>query len=441
MVKLFDHQKTALGYLKTNKSFAIFLDQGMGKTLIMMYHMLYLLRSGKIETFLVVAPKAVLGAWERDLEMFDPEDQKILSSGMTIINYDKVWRNKDKSPYYHEWGAIILDEAHAIKNRGSERSKFLLKLSLKCEYRYILTGTPIGNGHLENIWSEYCFLAPHKEKRSISSEWLGTYYEFCDRYCDLNQYYQPYRYRNVNQLQDIINEHSYRAVKSECMDLPEKLPDEIWSCEMGTDLKKYYKRLATESAIINLDLLCENPLTRMLKLRQMCSGYIQTDDDLISVPHDKLRILGEYLDENNDKLVIFAQFRRSIKDICDLLKKKTITYVVLDGDQEDKSIWRQFQKDDQIKVIVVQYESGSAGIDLYASSTMIFYEPTIRSNTLEQARDRIHRTGQHHPCTYIHLITKGSIEEQIYKSLTNYSDFSKELFEKYLKTYTRSYAR
>lgn len=223
------------------------------------------------------------------------------------------------------------------------------------------------------------------------------------------------------------------------MDLPEKLPDEIWTCELLE--KKLYKQLATESAIIDLDVLAENPLTRMLKLRQMCSGQLVSDlGSVTEVKHEKIKILSEYLEDFDQKLVIFAQFKRSITDLDEMLKKKKIKHVILDGDQKDKNIWRKFQSDDSIRVIIVQYESGSAGIDLFASSTMIFYEPTIRSNTLEQARDRIHRTGQHHPCQYIHLITKGSIEEVIYKSLANYSDFSEKLFTEYISNYTRSYS-
>lgn len=440
MVSLFAHQKIALAYLKTNDQFALFMEQGCGKTLVALVHLLQLLKSHKIETFLIVAPKSALGAWDRDVEMFDPEDQRILKRAMTLINYDKVWRKKNGSPFFHEWGAVILDEAHYIKNRTSERSKFLLKLALMSNYRYILTGTPIGNGHLENIWSEYAFLAPKKEKRSISCEWLGKYTEFTDKYCVMNQYYQPYKYRNVRDLQDIINDHSYRVTKDECLDLPEKLPDEIWRVDL--EEKKWYKDLEHESAILELDVLAENPLTRMLKLRQFCSGQIVGDLGAVTrVKHGKLKMLGEFMEDYDKKLVIFAQFKQSIKDIGELLTKKKIKYVTLDGDQKDKNIWRKFQADDKIKVIVVQYESGSAGIDLFASSTMIFYEPTIRSNTLEQARDRIHRTGQHHPCQYIHFITRGTIEEQIYKALSNYSDFSEKLFTEYITNYTRSYAR
>ena len=439
MVNLFAHQKIALAYLKTNKSFALFMEQGCGKTLVALFHLLYLLKAGLIDDFLIVAPKSALGAWERDIEMFDPEDRKILSKAMTLINYDKVWRKKKDSPYFHEWGAVILDEAHFIKNRASERSKFLLKLALLCDYRYILTGTPIGNGHLENIWSEFTFLAPVKEPRSVSCEWLGKYADFADKYCIINQYYQPYKYRNVKSLQKIINAHSYRVTKDECLDLPEKLPDEIWKIDLEDS--KHYKELAKSSAILELDVLAENPLTRMLKLRQFCSGQIVSDTgEITPVKHGKLKLLGEFIEDYDKKLVIFAQFKRSIKDIEALLKKKKVKFVTLDGDQKDKNVWRQFQSDETIRVIVVQYESGSAGIDLFASSTMIFYEPTIRSNTLEQARDRIHRTGQHHPCQYIHFITRGTIEEQIYKALSNYSDFSEKLFTEYIQSYVRSYS-
>lgn len=439
MIKLFEHQKTALAYMKMNDSFALFLEQGCGKTMIALFHILWLLKNDKIKSVLIVAPKSALGAWERDVEIFDLADQIILKQAMTLINYDKVWRKGKDSPFFQEWGCIVLDEAHNIKNRSSQRSKFLLKLALKSKYRYILTGTPIGNGHLENIWSEFAFLAPKKETRSVSCEWLGKYYDFSDKYCILNQYYQPYKYRNVDELQDIINEHSYRVTKAECLDLPEKLPDEIWSCDLKEP--KLYKQLAKESAIVDLDVLAENPLTRMLKLRQMCSGQLVNDlGEVTPIKHEKIKILDEFLEDWDQKLVIFAQFKQSIKDLDALLKKRKIKHVILDGDQKDKNIWRKFQSDDSIRVIIVQYESGSAGIDLFASSTMIFYEPTIRSTTLEQARDRIHRTGQHHPCQYIHLITKGTIEEQIYKSLSNYSDFSEKLFNEYITIYVRSYS-
>lgn len=411
-----------------------------------------LLKSGKIENALVVAPKSALGAWERDQELFNDLDREILKDSITLINYDKIWRGDDKSPYYKKYGCIVLDEAHNIKNRTSRRSKFLLKIATMSDYKYILTGTPIGNGQLENIWSLYCFLDPVIERGKIysnifknymndnaSGEYKGSYSEFQSRYCVLNRYFKPTSYINVKELQNIINEHSYRVKKIDCLDLPEKLPDEVIKVELKE--KDLYKKLCSESAILEYEILADNPLSRMIKLRQLTAGHIKTEDGLIELKTEKLDILKEIIEgyEDDKKLVIFAEFKYSIGKISDLLKKMKIKFVVLDGDQKDKTIWRRFQEDKRIRIIVCQYQTANSGIDLFASDTIIYYEPTIRSMILEQSRDRIHRTGQKNKCSYIHLLTKGTIEVDIYRALSGYSDFNEKLFTEYMTNYRRNY--
>lgn len=417
---------------------------GTGKTIPSLFRILDLIRSGSIEEALVVAPKSALGAWERDIELFNALDRDILRGAITLINYDKVWRGGDKSPYYKKYGCIILDEAHLIKNRSSQRSKFLLKLACMSDYRYILTGTPIGNGQLENIYSLYCFLDPYLERGRVCSRIFGgSYQKFQDRYCILNMYHKPSSYIHVKELQEIINEHSYRVKKVDCLDLPEKLPDEVVKVDLLE--KKLYKKLATESAILEYEILAENPLSRLVKLRQLSSGYLTykegREDKLLELKTEKLSVLDEILDgyPEDKKVVIFAEFKYSIAQISKLLRGKKIRFVTLDGDQKDKTIWRQFQNDKRIRVIVCQYQTANAGIDLFASDTIIYYEPTLRSITLEQSRDRIHRTGQKEKCSYIHLITRGTVEVDIYRALTGYSDFSEALFTRYMEGYRRSY--
>lgn len=440
MLKLYKHQEIALSYLRTNDFFALFMEQGTGKTIPSLCRIRDLLRSGAISESLVVAPKSALGAWERDIELFNVVDQEILRSSITLINYDKVWRGGDKSPYYKKYGCIILDEAHLIKNRSSQRSKFLLKLACKADYRYILTGTPIGNGQLENIWSLYCFLDPYLERGRVYSRIFGGSYQvFQDRYCILNMYHKPSSYIHVKELQEIINEYSYRVKKIDCLDLPEKLPDEVIKVDQAEP--RLYKKLAAESAILEYEILAENPLSRLVKLRQLCSGHIKTEDQLIEVGNNKIPILQEIIEgyPEDKKLIIFAEFKYSIGKISELLRKMKVRFVTLDGDQKDKTIWRKFQNDKRIRVIVCQYQTAAAGIDLFASDTIIYYEPTLRSNILEQSRDRIHRTGQKEKCSYIHLLTKGTVEVDIYRALAGYSDFSEALFTLYMEGYRRSY--
>lgn len=430
--------------MRANDYFALFMEQGTGKTIPSLFRILDLLRSGSIEEALVVAPKSALGAWERDIELFDALDRDILKAGITLINYDKVWRGGDKSPYYKKYGCIILDEAHFIKNHSRNRSKFMLKIACMADYRYILTGTPVSNGKLENIFSLYCFLDPYLERGRVYSRIFGgSYQKFQDRYCILNMYHKPSSYIHVKELQEIINAHSYRVKKVECLDLPEKLPDEVIKVDLLE--KKLYKKLVTESAILEYEILAENPLSRLVKLRQLSSGYLtyreRNETKLLELDTEKLSVLEEIIEGYPDdkKIVIFAEFKYSIAKISDLLRKMKIRFVTLDGDQKDKTIWRQFQSDKRIRVIVCQYQTASAGIDLFASDTIIYYEPTLRSDILEQSRDRIHRTGQKEKCSYIHLITKGTVEVDIYRALAGYSDFSEALFTRYMEGYRRTY--
>ena len=395
------------------------------------------MRRGAIRNYLIVAPKSALGAWERDIEKFSELDQAILRSAGTFINYDRIWRNDFEKEVFD---FIALDEAHYIKNRSSRRTKAALKMGVNARYRYILSGTPVSNGQLENIWSLYCFLDPYLDRGRVCSRIFGgSFQKFQDRYCILNMYHKPSSYVHVKELQETINEYSYRVKKVDCLDLPDKLPDEIIKVDQGEP--GLYKKLATESAILEYEILAENPLSRLVKLRQLCSGHIKTEDQLIEVGNNKIPILEEIIEgyPEDKKLVIFAEFKYSIGKIAELLRKMKIRFVTLDGEQKDKTIWRQFQTDNRIRVIVCQYQTAAAGIDLFASDTIIYYEPTLRSNILEQSRDRIHRTGQKEKCSYIHLLTKGTVEIDIYRALAGYADFSEALFTRYMEGYRRSY--
>ncbi|SFE84664.1 DEAD/DEAH box helicase [Peptostreptococcus sp. D1] len=450
-INLYNHQKIALSYTRLHDNFALFMEQGTGKTLSALFRLRDLIKSKEVNSILVVGPKSALGAWERDMELFGDEDTRLLQKHITLINYDKVWRG---TRYNNIYDCIILDEAHFIKNRTSKRSDFLLKLASRAKYKYILTGTPVSNGHLEDIWSQFCFLDCYVERGHTYSNIFrrkmdeyepsvkhkGSYREFLKRYAILNKYFKPSSYIHVNELQDIMDEYSFRVKKDECLDLPDKLPDEIIKVDLK--VKDKYKRLATKSALLEYDILAENPLARQIKLRQLASGFIVMEDGSIEeVPCEKISILQEIIESfpSEKKLVIFAHFIQSIANISKLLTKLKVKYVVLNGEQKDKKIWRKFQEDESIKIIVCQYETASAGIDLFASDTIIYYEPTIRTISLEQSRDRIHRTGQTQKCSYIHLLTKGTIEVDIYRALSQYADFTEELFNEYIESYQRKY--
>lgn len=415
-MKLFKHQKKALELITENKQFALFMEAGTGKTLPMLYHITNLLMSRDIEDCIVICPASVKGSWSRDIDKLPPM-RKRFAKYITVVSYDLVWRREE---FDKAWGCIVLDESHCIANRTSKRSKFLHKLKKNSEYRYILTGTPMHNSHYEDYWSQIDFLI---------SNYLGTYNEFCAHYTAQRVLPGTYvkiivKYRNIEKLLDKVSHIAYYIDKESCLDLPERLPPMIIDCDLKEKLK--YKQ-ALKSFIEEYDMNIGNPMSIIIKLRQLCSGFVIDNwGELHEVKCEKIKMLDEILDTLSGKVIIFAEFIHSLGKIHELLDKKKISYVTLDGRQSNKSIWKDFQSNENIRVIVCQYRSANAGIDLYSASDMIFFEPSNSSTVIDQAMARIYRNGQIRNCSYYWLLTKDTVEVDIYDRVTNGIDFNTE---------------
>lgn len=421
MIKLFKHQKVMLDLLTNYDQFALFAEAGCGKTIPILYHITNLFMSGEIKDCLIVCPASVRGSWRRDIEKLSGL-RRPYTKNITVVSYDLVWRREE---YEKDWDCIVLDESHCIASRTSKRTKFLQRLKNRSKYRYILTGTPMHNGHYEDYWSQMEFLIPG---------YLGTYNEFCAHHTVQRQLPGTYvriivKYRNVQELLDKIRQKAYYIDKKSCLDLPEKLPPVVIDCELQEKLK--YKQ-ALKSFIQEYDMNIGNPMSIIVKLRQLCSGFVIDDyGDTHELKCEKIKMLDELIDSISGKIVIFAEFTYSLEQIHKLLDKKKITYLTLDGRQSNKSIWREFQSNEDIRIIVCQYRSANAGIDLYEASNMIFYEPTQSSTVVDQAMARIHRNGQTRNCSYYWLLTEKTVEHDIYDRVVNGIDFNVQALENF----------
>lgn len=420
-MKLFEHQKKELELLTEHNQFALFAEQGTGKTIPMLYHITNLFMAGEIKNCLIVCPASVKGSWSRDIEKLSSLRRKY-TENIEVVSYDLVWR---RDHFNKEWDCIVLDESHCIAARTSKRTKFLHKLKLGSIYRYILTGTPMHNGHYEDYYSQMEFLRPGL---------FGSYREFCAHYTVERQLPGTYvriivKYRNVPELLEKVKEYAFYISKEDCLDLPEQLPATVIDCELKE--KKHYKQ-ALKSFIEEFDMNIGNPMSIIVKLRQLCSGFLIDDyGDVHELKCEKIKMLDELIDSIAGKIVIFAEFTYSLEQIHKLLDKKKINYLTLDGRQKDKTVWKKFQKDDNIKVMVCQYRSANAGIDLFTASDMIFYEPTQSSTVVDQAMARIHRNGQTRNCSYYWLLTENSVEHDIYERVTNGIDFNTQALGKF----------
>jgi len=174
-----------------------------------------------------------------------------------------------------------------------------------------------------------------------------------------------------------------------------------------------------------------NVLTRLLRLSQLTGGFLGSDDDSRpeQVSAAKLDVMEEILESTDgQKLVIIVRFIPEIQAIEQMLTRKGIRYAIIHGGVTDRAAQViSFQTDPTVQVFIGQIATAGLGITLTAASTMVFYSLDYSMSNYEQTKARIHRVGQRHPCTYIHLVTRVTVDEQVLKALKDKADLAKTL--------------
>ena len=423
-MKMYPHQENLLAKLTENDTFGIFFECRVGKTLPTLLHITNLMLSGQATGCIVIAPISALGAWKRDIETFHGKRKKIAKT-IDLINYESVWR---KPQYHKQYDIVVCDESHRIAHRTSKQTKFIMKYTATSKYRYILTGTPLGQGRLEDMYSQMEFL---------EKGFFGSWKQFISDYCIVKRLKGTYidiivAYKNKEELLSRISEKVMSLrLKDVAEDLPDDLPDNI---VIHNKPNQKINRGVKDNYVPEYDLIISNPAVRMMKFRQVASGFLIDEQGIThEVTNGKVKAFSDLLDQIlPERIVVFAEFKHSIQSICEELSKRGISYLVLDGAQQDKECWRRFQSNDNIQVMVCQYASANAGIDLWKAHHMIFFEPTLSTTMTEQARARIRCIGMKQPRAYHWLLANSSIEQKIYESLLKKQDFTLGVMSKWV---------
>lgn len=414
-MELYPHQEKLLETLSQNDSFAVFWSMRVMKTLPVLLHITNLIMKGEAEEALVVAPKSALGSWKREINKLKGE-RNLICKKITLINYEKVWRDKR---YDRPFDIVVLDESHRIVHRSSKQSKFCMKYPARSKYRYIMSGTPLGQGRLEDLYTQMEFLIPG---------FFGSYREFEARYCVTKQLPGTFvriilGYRNVDELIERVKPYASSLTLDDIVDMPTDPPDNVVICPRPN---LFIQSGVRKGYVKEYDMVIDNPVVKLMKMRQVASGFIIDEQGNTHHISDTKRFaFGELLDEIGDqKIVVFCEFKQSIKDATMEIRKRDLPYVVLDGQQPDKDIWTWFQDQDHMRAIVCQYETANAGIDLSSARNMIFYEPSLSTTMIEQAKARIKSATNPLKCQYHWLIAQDSVELKILRQLEKHKDFT-----------------
>jgi len=357
-----------------------------------------------------------------------------------VVNYESAWRLETELSKWRP-DMIICDEGHKIKTHNIAASKALHRLGAKAKYRLLLTGTVITNKPVD-VFSQYKFADPRV--------YGPSFYLFRNRYFDMVGYgnHTPVMKRSMEpEFTERLHSIGFRATKAECLDLPDTT-DIVQRVELEPAAMRIYRQLVKDSyaEMAGDTVTVTNVLTRLLRLSQLTGGFLGGDDQRDAGPSlppcgvhpistaklDALSDIIESAEQDGKKLVVIARFIPEIRAIGKLLTKKGIRYAQISGETKDRDAQvAAFQHDLGVPVFVGQIATAGLGITLTAASTMVFYSMDYSMSNYEQTRARIHRVGQRQPCTYIHLVAKGTVDEKVLQALRDKANLAKALVDDY----------
>ena len=463
--KPYAHQVEALDRSVDKESFGFFMEMGTGKSKVLIDTIAYLGSQAikpldRVEFALIIAPKGVYRNWiNKEIpEHFSDEIAHTVCHWQA--NHTKTYRDKVRAFFNSrdlgvkifvmnveafssakgkkagEWmaekfgrfGLIAIDESTTIKNHKAKRTKSLLKIAEKFKYRRLLTGSPVTKSPMD-LYSQFQFLDPSILGYDSYYAFQGHFAVLQKRTMGAHSFQQILGYKNLEELTMRIDPHTYRVLKKDCLDLPEKTYT-VRHVTLTMEQIRMYKELQ-EFAITLLkeDKLVSTPqmITQMLRLQQVLSGHVKTDDgELLQLPTQRLSALMDCIEEVSGKIIIWSRFRYDIVNIRNELANvygsdSVVSYYGDTSDQDRQIAIDRFQ-DGNARFFVANPATAGYGLTLTEANTVIYYANDFNLETRIQSEDRCHRIGQKNPVTYIDLIADGTIDEKIVKALRDKID-------------------
>jgi SNF2 family DNA or RNA helicase len=452
----FDHQREALEYGWDRIEFGMFMEMGTGKSKVLIDNIGMLYQAGQIDFCLVIAPKGVYRNWvakEIPEHMSDAVPHRVIRwvaspnksqqaemrsvknkfDGLTIFVMNVEAFSSPKGRTAGEWmgralgakGLIAIDESTTIKNHKAKRTKALINIAWEFKYKRLLTGSPITKSPMD-IYSQCEFLRPGL----LNYE---SYYAFQNRYAVINKrtmgahsFQQIVGYKNLEELTDKIDQFTFRVLKKDCLDLPEKIYTVRYVGMTKEQVSMYNQIRKHAMVLLESGEMSTAPavITQMLRLQQILSGHLKTDDDeMVYFPSKRMDALEEILEEHDGKSIIWSRFRYDIQQIVARLNQKygegyAAAYYGDTSDEDRNDIVRNFQNPSHpLKCFVGNPATAGYGLTLTEANLVIYYANDFNLETRIQSEDRAHRIGQKNNVTYVDLITERTIDEQIVKAL------------------------
>lgn len=378
---------------------------------------------------LILCPKVVLGTWWSELLQYQGIKGTIIRGDSHMKRRRAVelsWAHvctygSLKYLINNSYDVVIADEAHNMANEDTELFDQAFDIGQRAKRRIALSGTPVRN-RMPSMWAQYYWLDGGRCLGSSKKQFMEKYFDTSARPPEPKEGAEDAIIAATSRV-------TYYLRKEDALpDMPKKLPPQAVHVTMTRDQKVYYERVRAEAvAEIQAGRVSTiNEHSKIMKLFQICQGWVKTDDgSIINFNSAKLDALQEMLTGHGDladrKVVVWCRFKHDIDIVSAMLTKQQVPHLRLDGDTSDgmrnriKDTWNI---DYRYRVFVGTIQMGIGinlhaldcvrptlrGVEPYRCSATVYYGTDYSPVNLEQSEDRTHRGDQVEDCLYRYIL-------------------------------------
>ena len=425
--KAHEYQEYATKFIEENEESAVFLECGLGKSVITLTAIKNLMARGEVSRVLVVAPLRVgKTTWPEEIGKWDhlagltyavaigsvAERLNALKAqaDITIINRENVEWLIDKSGMPFDYDMLVIDELSSFKSFKAKRFKALLKVRPQITRVVGLTGTPSSNG-LMDLWAEFRLLDLGERLGRYITRYRLAYFTPDKRNAQVVFSYKPLPGAE-ERIYDKIDDITISMRASDYLKLPSLVMNTV-VVEMGDKKKEIYDSLC-DDMVVSLgdnEIDAVNAASLSNKLLQMANGAVYGEEQSVHRIHDeKLNALEDLIESANGKPVLVAYwFKHDLARI-----KAKFPFVREIKTDADIRAWNR----GEVEVGVIHPASAGHGLNLQTGgSTLIWFGLTWSLELYQQTNARLYRQGQKNTVVIHHIVTKGTIDERVLKAL------------------------
>jgi len=355
-----------------------------------------------------------------------PDLDALIHDGVSIlfVNYEQFGKApfkrlrpflKSISRLVKGGGAMLLDESHLIKTPSAITGRNIRPLAHDWKYRLLITGTPVTNPtQIDAVYGQWTFLDPDIRERWRSAKAFRDHF---GEWSTVKGFPELIRPRNQGELQAYLRPHvvTMAGPKSQLKTrkVNYRLPEPV--VETSTELAR-----EAVSSWKGHTIAALNPLTRLLRLRQLAAGWC-TDDagvpfSVAPAARARLRALYRVLSRAPGKAIVACTHLYEVSMVGRYLAKRGTNYSVITGDTRSKDrVLERFRRDSSIEVLLVQPRTVAMAVDISCADMLVWFTSDFNYVTFKQASDRI-KLSQNNPTVYF-LCARGSVDEDVWVTL------------------------